>query len=174
MIVGRIWQAIAQSGVDLSYIPREQQDTLVAAIADSMMVTIDDMLGDVQHAYAHHAEPAPPVAGAEEEQVLWEGRPFLSLVESYIVTTERIRIQSGLFSNRFDDIELIRIQDIDFSQTMTERMVNVGDIIIRSANMSNPEVVLNNVKDPQTVHEIIRRAMMQARKREGLSFREEM
>ena len=28
----------------------------------------------------------------EGEKVLWKGRPFLSLVESYVITTERIKL----------------------------------------------------------------------------------
>ncbi len=173
LITGRVWQAIAQSGVNLSTIPRDQQELLVQTITESLMVTVDEMLDTMERPVQPVGAPAA-TADDEEEHILWEGRPFLSLVERYIITTERVRIQTGLLSNSFDDIELIRIQDIDFTQQLTERMVNIGDIIIRSANASNAEVELRNVKDPSHVHELLRRAMINARKRYGLSFREEM
>lgn len=178
LITGRIWQALAQSGVDMSAIPREQQEYLVGAIADGMLVTLDEMLGDigqtaqpVQPAETEQTSAAPPLDG---EQILWEGRPFLSLVESYVVTSERVRVKSGLLSNNYEDIELVRVKDLDFSQHLTERMLNIGDVLIRSADYTRPDVVLRNIKDPSTVHEIIRRAMLDARKRMGLIYREEM
>jgi uncharacterized membrane protein YdbT with pleckstrin-like domain len=106
--------------------------------------------------------------------VLWEGRPFLSLLTHYTVTSQRIRIRRGLLSRDTDDIELIRLQDADLSQKMTERMVNIGDITLYSADKSTPVVVMQNIHEPERVHEIIRRAMMEARKRYGVRLRDEV
>jgi hypothetical protein len=176
MLTGRIWQAIAQSGVDLSALPREQQERLVGTIADSVLVGVDELLGQLAPA----AEPVAPAEGAvaagdpNAERTLWEGRPFLSLTEHYTITSERIRIQRGLFGKDFEDIELVRLQDIDRDQSMGERMFNIGDISLRSVDPSRPAAVLRNVADPAEVHEIIRRAWLDARKRYGVQFREEM
>jgi hypothetical protein len=52
--------------------------------------------------------------------------------------------------------------------------MNLGDITIRSNDLSHPEVILRNIKDPIAVHEILRRAVLKARERFGLTFREEM
>jgi hypothetical protein len=106
-VVAAVWQAIAQSGVDLSSVPRDQQDRLVAAIADTLLPTVNQMLDEV----------APRVSAevSGEERVLWEGRPFLSITERYVLTTERVRIYRGLIGRNIDDIELVRLQDIDFT-----------------------------------------------------------
>jgi hypothetical protein len=170
-ITGRIWQAIAQSGVDTSPIPKDQLDKLVGAIADSVLHAVNEMLDDV-------GAPAPAAeSGAATpagEQVLWEGRPFLSLTEHYRVTTERVRVTKGLLGRDREDIELFRIQDIDHSQGITERMLNIGDITLRSADASQPEVVLRNIPNPEQVHEIIRRAMLDARQRHRVGFRDQL
>ena len=73
-----------------------------------------------------------------------------------------------------EDIELVRVQDIDQSQSISERLLNIGDIHLRSHDRSHPETVLRNVKGPQEVHEILRRAVLDARKRHKLTYREEM
>jgi Bacterial PH domain len=170
-VTGRIWQAIAQSGVDTSSIPRDQLDKLVGAIADSVLHTVNEMLDEVGATAPVADSDADAQAG---EQVLWEGRPFLSLTEHYRVTSERIRITKGLLSRGREDIELFRIQDIDHSQGVTERMLNIGDITLRSADASQPEVVLRNIANPEQVHEIIRRAMLEARQRYRVGFRDQL
>jgi uncharacterized membrane protein YdbT with pleckstrin-like domain len=110
----------------------------------------------------------------EAEKVLWEGRPFLSLSVHYRITSERVRITEGMLGKDREDIELVRVQDIDLTQGLTERMLGIGDIHIRSHDKSNPSVTLNNVSNPTQVHEILRRAMLKARKKYNVSFREEM
>jgi uncharacterized membrane protein YdbT with pleckstrin-like domain len=119
--------------------------------------------------------PRAGLAGAPaDEMVLWEGRPFLSLLEHYTVTSQRIRIRRGLLSRATDDIELIRLQDIDLTQKVGERMVNIGDLTLRSADKSEPVAILQNIHEPERVHDIIRRAMLEARRRHGVRLREEL
>ncbi len=172
-IIAQIWQSIAQSGVSVSAIPNEQMTALVSAIADGVLVAIDESLDNAGLPARQSAvSAADPLSN--EEEVLWEGRPFLSLTTSYQITSERIRIIRGLLARDRDDIELIRIQDLDHVQGIGGRMLNLGDITVRSSDPSRPDVLLNNVKDPQQVHEILRRAMLNARKRFRYTVQEEM
>jgi hypothetical protein len=172
-LIGKVWQSIAQSGVDLSSIPRDQLEKLVGTITDGVLLSVNDMLGEADPHLAVEAG-APAAAPGAEEQVLWEGRPFLSLTEHYSITSERVRITRGLLGKDREDIELFRLQDIDHTQRMTERMLNIGDITLRSADPSHPEVVLRNIPDPAQVHETIRRAMLSARQRYRVGFREQI
>jgi uncharacterized membrane protein YdbT with pleckstrin-like domain len=96
------------------------------------------------------------------------------LRERYIVTNERVRIITGLVGRNTEDIEFIRLKDVDHTQGVSERMLNLGDIQLRSADPSKPMAVLRNVTDPDKVHEIIRRAMLDARKRYPFVFEQEL
>ena len=178
-VIGRINQSIKQSGVDISALPIDQQDRLISTVADGMLLEFDAILDGIQASAAASPErtvnfveatPAP----MPDEEVLWEGRPLLSLTDRYVVTTERIRLFSGLLSKTSENIELIRLQDIDYSQGLSERILGIGDIMLRSADASDPTAVLSNVKDPEQVSSVIRKAWMEARRRYGLKFREEM
>lgn len=168
-VIASIWQAVAQSGVDLSALPREQIEKLVGDIANATMITMNDVMSEM---------PAPKAAmelnNGSTEKLLWEGRPFLSLVESYTVTNERIRITRGLLGKDYENYELIRVQDLDYSQGLSERMMGIGDIHIKGADPSNPDIILRNIPKPAEVYEILRRAWLAARKAHGLVFREEM
>ena len=168
-VIGSIWQAVAQSGVDLSALPHDQQENLVSKIADNVMATINSLQED-----EIKGEVNAEIVDDLDENVLWKGRPFLSLVESYLVTTERIKIVRGLLSRDVENFELIRIQDIDYKQGINERIFGIGDIMIRGHDASNPEILLRNVGDPEDVYEILRKAWLDARERHGLEFREFM
>jgi hypothetical protein len=169
-VKGSVWRGIAQSGADLSTLPADQQNRLVDSITDSVLMSVNDVLEEAQK----NARSVQPAELEGEEKVLWEGRPFLSLVEFYTLTSERIKIVKGMFGKDIENLELIRIQDIDVSQNLSERIFNIGDIQIRGADPSNPKVVLRNVPNPQEVYEHLRRAWLDARKRYGLQFREQM
>jgi hypothetical protein len=168
-VISSIWQAIAQSGVDLSSLPQEEQQKLVNTIANQLLLTVNGILDEV-------SAPDAPTEPANEfdEQELWKGRPFLSISETYLLTNERLRITKGLFGRDVENYELIRLQDINLSQGLSERLLNIGDIHLRGHDPSNPEVVLRNISKPEEVYEILRRAWLAARKSHGLLFREEM
>lgn len=163
-----IWKAVADSGVDLTAVPVEQQARLVDAVADEGLIMVNEIINEA----ANDNKAQVPLEG--EEQVLWQGRPFLSLVESYVITTERVKISKGLLGKDYENFELIRVQDIDLSRGLGERMMGLGDIHIKGADPSTPEVTLRNIKDPTGVYEVLRKAWLAARKRYGLIFREDM
>ena len=111
----RIWRSIAESNVPLSSIPQEQLKTLVDAIADGVIDVLREMSAEVGSDWDATAETA-------DELTLWSGRPFLSLVERYTVTSERVRIRTGLLNKKSENVELVRIQDIDYRQGLGERI----------------------------------------------------
>ena len=166
-----IWKAIAQSGLPINSISMDQQNKFVDQLADNLLVTVNELLGDISKSAT--AEK-PPIELDEEEVVLWEGRPFLSLVENYTLTNERLKISTGIIGKDIENYELIRIQDIDIVQSMGDRILGVGDIQIKGADQSTPSVVIRNIHEPQEVYEILRKAWLNARKKYGLKFREEM
>jgi len=166
-----VWKGFAQSGVDLSSLSPEKQAALAGSIADQVLLTVNDMMDDLPGAAAKSIE-IPDLN--DEETVLWKGKPFLSLVESYILTSERIKISTGLLGKDYENYELIRVQDIDVTQTFSERIIQIGDIHIKGADPSSPQIILRNIPDPKGVYEILRKAWLAARRKYGLLFREEM
>jgi hypothetical protein len=177
-IQARVWREIAHNDLDFSALPRPTLEALVDLISDAALLEIDEELSaslKMGPAPALVPQDDSETAVVEEgEQILWEGRPFLSVTVRYIITNERVRIIEGLIGKTREDIELVKIQDMSQSQTAGERLLNLGDITIRSSDRSHPEVVLNNIKDPQAVHETLRRAVLKARQVHGLAFREYM
>lgn len=174
-IKARVWQSVAQADLNLSALDKTTLENFVDLVTEAALLEIDNEL-DLSQLATKSA--AAEVAEEEDdefgEKVLWEGRPLLSLVLNYTITSERIKITSGLLGKAHENVELIRVQDVDHSQTFGERVLKIGDITIRSHDPSHPEIVLRNIQDPSSVYEILRRAVLDARKRHNFSYREEM
>lgn len=167
-IKARAWQNLAQSDLPVKEYNETDLENIIAVVADAALLELDEEIGEAIKTVE------PEQLGDDSEKVLWEGRPFLSLNTRYIITTERLRIEEGLLGKERQDIELVRIQDIDQSQSVSERLLNIGDIHVRSHDRDRPQAVLRNVKGPEEVHETLRRAVLDARKRHKLTYREEM
>ena len=184
----RVWKEIAQSKIDVSALGKETVEALVDIVTEAAMMEMDNVMTQTlaesratpeiakSKATPEVAESMPDqsVFDDHKEDILWEGRPFLSLVMEYTITDERIRITEGLLGKARDNVELVRIQDMNYSQTLGERLMNLGDVTIRSHDTSRPTIILRNVQDPETVYEILRRAVLNARKKHGFTYREEM
>jgi hypothetical protein len=168
-IKSRIWKEIAKAQLDLSELSEEKLEQLVDIASGAALSELDYEIERVDK--ESRIQPFPE---DESERVLWEGRPFLSLTTHYRITNERIRITYGLLGKQRVDIELLKIQDMEQTQRVTERLMNLGDITIQSHDPMHPVVVLENISDVQRVHEIIRRARLDARKEHNFGYREEM
>ena len=169
-LVARVWQSIAQSGVDVSPIPADAADRLVQSIADGMALEFDAAMAALSPGADDDVADLDPAA----ERILWQGRPFLSLMTRYVITNQRLRISHGLLGRTRSDIELVRVQDLDQTQSVGERMFNLGDIHVRSHDPDDAVVVLANITEPDHVMEILRAAVLGARDRFRLNYREEM
>lgn len=176
-IEAQVWQAIAENDLDLSSLDRETRSALVQLVSLAALNGVDKELGGFLE---ENQENLDTLAGDKaihleaEEQILWEGRPFLSIAVHYLITDQRVRVTNGILNRAFQNIEMVRIQDIDHKQSLGERMLNRGDVIVRSHDPHSPTIVLENVAAPEEVYEILRRAIRQARRDQGLSFQEEM
>lgn len=169
-IKARAWRALVQSDVDIKSLDQESLDNIISLVADAALMEVDE---EIAGSLKSTATPEEEFGGSDEK-ILWEGRPFLSLNTAYVLSNERIRIIEGILGKDRQDIELVRVQDIDISQSVSERLLNIGDIQVRSHDRTHPNITLRNVKDPTVVHETLRRAVLDARKRHKLTYREEM
>jgi hypothetical protein len=173
-VKARVWQALAQSDLDIKNYPQADLEGLVDLMATAALLEVDDEIGASIQTESVAKTAAVDADDGSSEQVLWEGRPFLSINTRYIITDERVRVIEGVLGKDRADVELVRVQDIDQSQSVSERLLNMGDITLHTHDRTNPKVELRNVRDPEAVHELLRRAVLNARKRHKLTYREEM
>jgi hypothetical protein len=183
----RFYRSLNEQGVQITAIPQEQLRGIVDAMADSLFAVLDELEkeGEIAELDAEgdsdagtETSPATVVVQTptvdHDEELLWRGRPYLTIGTIYELTNHRLRITRGILSNKIEEIELVRVRDTRLQQHMGERMINVGDITVLSADASAPEVILHNVRNPVAVREKIRQATVSERKRRGVLYREYM
>ena len=110
-------------------------------------------------------------AGPLPEQMLWEGAPYglLNPIESYAIrwelTTERLRVIQGLLSRSTEELELTRVRDVSYEQSLAQRALGIGTITVVATDTDTPRLVLHDIEDPEGVKETIRQAVQEQRRR---------
>ncbi len=87
----------------------------------------------------------------------------------YRITTQRIVIDSGIFSKKMDQIDLYRVNDFQVERPFSQRVLGTGNIRITTFDKLNPEVVMHGVKgDVVMLYEKIRAASEAAKQARGV------
>jgi uncharacterized membrane protein YdbT with pleckstrin-like domain len=90
----------------------------------------------------------------------------------YEVTTERIRIRSGLFSKRTEELELYRVKDYALLEPFWLRLFKAGDIQLITHDTSNPLLVLEGVPNAVSLLNDIRKSVEICRERKRVRLAE--
>jgi hypothetical protein len=127
---------------------------------------------------------APTSVAAPEEDLeeveLWRGSPdsvtapVAGRTTTYVLTNERIKVDSGLVGRRAEQIELFRVKDVVIGKGLVQRSRGRGDLKIVSTDPSTPAMYFRSIPKPEDVAEQIRGAARDARRRHGVSMRENM
>lgn len=74
----------------------------------------------------------------------------------YVLTTERLRVTTGVLSTVTEDLELRRVRDSIILRPFWARLAGLGDVQILSADASTPRVILRAIRDPDGVQSKLR------------------
>ena len=74
----------------------------------------------------------------------------------YVLTTERLRVTTGVLSTVTHDLELRRVRDSIILRPFWARLAGLGEIQILSADASTPRMILHAIRDPDGVQTKLR------------------
>ena len=86
----------------------------------------------------------------------------------YELTTERLKLRRGVFNKVLEEVELYRVRDYRLEQPFWMRLFSLGNIVIRTKDVSNPLVVLKAIHDSENVLELVRRYVEETRLQKGV------
>ena len=74
----------------------------------------------------------------------------------YELTTERLKLREGVLNKSIDELELYRVHDYKLEKPFWQRIFSLGTITLRTADESNPVVVLKALRESEHVFELLR------------------
>jgi uncharacterized membrane protein YdbT with pleckstrin-like domain len=80
----------------------------------------------------------------------------------YELTTERLRVTTGIASTSTEDLELRRVRDSSIRRPALLRMFGLGDVVLVTGDASSPRVTIRAVRDPDTLQSTIRTSVQEA------------
>ena len=106
-------------------------------------------------------EPPWPTYAAAAAVLLWLLVAARSVAKwwftSYVLTTERIAVRSGVLARHGTEIPLENLDNVLFRQTLRERLLGYGDVLVESAGRSG-QTRLTDIPDPEAFQAEIYRA----------------
>lgn len=97
--------------------------------------------------------------------VYWVG----SRMVRFEITTQRVRVERGLFSKLKDNIELFGIEHFDVHKPLGMRLVGHCQLHLRSADESAVSVLLYGIPGLEALTDTLRECSLRERKRRGVT-----
>lgn len=100
--------------------------------------------------------------------ILWKSRKHhfglpLSFTE-YSLSEDRLFLKTGFLNITKDEVMLFRVRDFKVKLKFFDRIFGMGDIEVVSSDVNKPLVVIENVKNPESVKEMLYYAVQTQRK----------
>lgn len=120
-------------------------------------------------AYLMPSQHQPLILAGLALPLLWGfGRWLTTRFHVYEVTSERIKVSTGILSRRTTELELYRVRDYTVVQPFWIRLVGCGNVVLETSDRSNPHVVLRAVPQPAALKDQIRTHTERMRQRRGV------
>ncbi len=98
-----------------------------------------------------------------EMNYLWQDRKrFMGMPLSftkYKLTEDRLFVEMGFISTKYEEIVLYRVRDISLSRNLWQKLFGVGTIIVQSSDKTLPVMEIKNVKVSFEVKELIHKCV---------------
>jgi uncharacterized membrane protein YdbT with pleckstrin-like domain len=83
----------------------------------------------------------------------------------YRLTTHRLFRETGVLVRKFDELELLRIDDVAVRQNLLQRIFNVGTVVVVApTDATDPRVEMHGIENPIEVKEQIRTQVRERRR----------
>lgn len=113
---------------------------------------------------------------ATNDKILWSDRKrYFGLPISftkYEISDDRLFQTTGLLNLKYEEILLYRIRDLSLSRSFGQRIFGVGSITVTSSDKTRPVLVIQNVKLPAAVKELIHEQVEDMKVRRRVRFGE--
>jgi uncharacterized membrane protein YdbT with pleckstrin-like domain len=106
----------------------------------------------------------PAISGVALVGLIWLGVVHL-LRKSirYRISSRTLDIEAGILSKRIETLQLWRVRDLQFRQSVTQRILGIAQIEVCTKDVSDPEIVLRGLTASRDVFDKLKDAAELAR-----------
>jgi uncharacterized membrane protein YdbT with pleckstrin-like domain len=97
--------------------------------------------------------------------LMWLIRWWATKCTTYELTTQRLRIRSGILSKKTDEMELFRVRDYTMDQPFLLRLVGLGNMTLITSDATTPTLAMRAIPGIEQVREKLRTAVQNERDR---------
>lgn len=97
----------------------------------------------------------------ERKRWLFLGLPFT--FTKYTIKEDMITITSGLLKTVENDCYMYKVQDVEHTASLMEKLFKLGTVICYTGDTTHPRLVLEHIKNSRTIKEFILKESEEAR-----------
>ena len=87
-----------------------------------------------------------------------------SINTQYLITSQRIVIERGVFSKDIETLEIYQVDDIQLEKPLNQRIIGTGNMLLLTRDISAPKILLERLPiDVRELYEQMRPCIQQAR-----------
>lgn len=86
----------------------------------------------------------------------------------YRITNYRIDFERGILSKRIDTMELWHVDDVNFRQSLLDRIFNVGDITVISDDQTTPRLELRGIPNARPLFDSLKQRIISVKRQRGV------
>lgn len=97
----------------------------------------------------------------EKKRWLFLGLPFT--FTKYVIKEDMITVDTGVFTKVENDCYMYKVQDVEHTASIWERMVGLGTIVCYTGDTTHPKLLIEHIRNSKAIKEFILKESEKAR-----------
>ena len=97
----------------------------------------------------------------EQKRWLFLGLPFT--FTKYVIKEDMITVDTGVFTKVENDCYMYKVQDVEHTASIWERMVGLGTIVCYTGDTTHPKLLIEHIRNSKAIKEFILKESEEAR-----------
>ena len=97
----------------------------------------------------------------EKKRWLFLGLPFT--FTKYVIKEDMITVDTGVFTKVENDCYMYKVQDVEHTASIWERMAGLGTIVCYTGDTTHPKLLIEHIRNSKAIKEFIWKESEEAR-----------
>ena len=97
----------------------------------------------------------------EKKRWLFLGLPFT--FTRYVIKEDMITVDTGVFTKVENDCYMYKVQDVEHTASIWERMAGLGTIVCYTGDTTHPKLLIEHIRNSKAIKEFILKESEEAR-----------